>query len=112
MTDQVVINSPFGPLAFRPDEIREASAKATEMAVALGLAAQPTSTPAPVGDSATWLSIEEVAQRTGLKKSWLYEQIRNDAIPFRQFGRQVRVPASYLAEPVRESGAKLNGGQK
>ena len=111
MTDQVVIDSPFGPLALTPVELVNAVARANEMLRAVGLAAGPTETPHPIDASATWLSIDEVAQRTGLKKSWLYEQIRNNTIPFRHFGRQVRVPASYLSEPDTKAGAKLNGGQ-
>ena len=112
MPDRVFISSPFGPLAFSPEEIRKAVIRANELLLAVGLDPGPTPAPSTDGVTATWLSIEEVAQRTGLKKSWLYEQVRNNTIPFRQFGRQVRVPASYLAEPDTESGAKLNGGQQ
>ncbi len=111
MTDTVLISSPLGPLAFTPSEISEASARAKEMVLALGLAPQATSTPSKEGQETSWLSVDEVAQRSGLKKSWIYEQVRSDNIPHRHFGKQVRIPASYRAEPVPKSGAHQPGGQ-
>ena len=111
MTDQVLIDSPFGPLALSPEEIREASARANEMVRALDITPRPTSTPPPAEAIATWLSVEELVNRTSLKKSWIYQEIRADRIPHRHFGRQVRIPASYLAEPVPRSGAHQPGGQ-
>ena len=111
MTDTVVIDSPFGPLAFTPSEISEASARAKELLQVVGLAADPSPTPPAGDDSATWLSVDEVAQRSGIKKSWIYEQVRSDNIPHRHFGKQVRIPSSYLAEPDPKSGANGQGGQ-
>jgi excisionase family DNA binding protein len=58
-----------------------------------------------------WLSVDEVATRSGLKKSWLYQEIRANRLPHRHFGRQVRIPGSYLVEPVTKSGANGQGGQ-
>ena len=96
MADQLILESPFGTLAFTPDQVREAVARANDMVLALGLARQDTSTPSKEEQETQWLSIDEVAQRTGLKKSWLYEEVRNNRIPRRHFGRQVRIPSSYL----------------
>ena len=105
MTDQVLIDSPFGPLAFSPEDLSAASARANEMVRALEITPQPTSTPPPATDTASWLTVDELVQRTSLKKSWIYQEIRANRIPHRRFGRQVRIPASYLSEPVPKSGA-------
>ena len=64
-----------------------------------------------MAEGTRWLSVDEVAQRSGLKNSWIYEQVRSDNIPHRHFGKQVRIPASYLAEPDTKSGANGRGGQ-
>ncbi len=111
MADQLILESPFGPLAFTPDQVREASARANEMVLAVGLSSDPTATPPPATDTATWLSVDELVQRTSLKKSWIYQEIRANRIPHRRFGRQVRIPASYLREPVPKSGGHQPGGQ-
>ena len=111
MTDHVFITSPFGTLAFTPGEISAASARANELAVAMGLTPPATSTPPPAEGTATWLSVDEVADRTNLKKSWIYQEIRANRIPNRHFGKQVRIPASYLAAPDIKSGSKQPGGQ-
>ena len=111
MTDQLILESSFGPLAFTPDQVREASVRANEMVRALEITPQPTSTPPPAEEIATWLSVDELVQRTSLKKSWIYQEIRANRIPHRRFGRQVRIPASYLAEPDPKSGAERTGGQ-
>ena len=109
MTDQVILDSPFGPLAFTPNQVREASARANEMLLAVGSAPDPALTPSTPGEQTQWLSVDEVAQLSGLKKSWIYEQVRSDNIPHRHFGKQVRIPASYLTEPDTKSGAEYNG---
>ncbi len=112
MADRVLIPLPDGRwLAFTPNELGEASARGCEMAVALGLTPQPISTPPSLGEQTSWLSVDEVAQRSGLKKSWIYQEIRANNIPHRRFGKQVRIPASYLAEPATRSGANGQGGQ-
>lgn len=111
MPDQVVFVSPFGPLAFTPDELAEAVNRANEVVLAVRLASGSTPTPSKDGQETSWLSVDEVAQRSGLKKSWIYEQVRSDNIPHRHFGKQVRIPASYLAEPDTRSGANGQGGQ-
>ena len=108
MTDRVIIDSPFGMLAFSPKAIAEASAKANEMGVALVSPAQATETPS---EPERWYSVEEVASMTGLKTSWLYSEVRNNRLPFRHFGKQVRIPASYLHVPDTESDAHQPGGQ-
>ena len=111
MADRVLLDSPLGLLAFTPNELKEASARANELAVAMGLAAEPTPAPSTPGEQTQWFSVDEVAQLSGLKKSWIYEQVRSDNIPHRHFGKQVRIPASYLAEPDTKSGANGRGGQ-
>lgn len=112
MADRVLIPLPDGRwLAFTPDELVEATARGCEMALALGLASDPTPTPSKDGQETSWLSVDEVAMRSGLRKSWIYEQVRSDNIPHRHFGKQVRIPQSYLAEPDTRSGAKQPGGQ-
>ena len=111
MADQVLIDSPFGKLVLTVDQVREAVARANELLLALDLASGPTSTPQKQAESAQWLSVDELVNRTSLKKSWIYQEIRANHIPHRHFGRQVRIPASYLAEPVPKSGAKRPGGQ-
>ena len=111
MADQVILESPFGMLALTPDQVREASARANEVLLAVGSAPDPALTPSIPGEQAQWLSVDEVAQLSGLKKSWIYEQVRSDNIPHRHFGKQVRIPTSYLAEPDPKSGANGQGGQ-
>ena len=112
MADRVLIPLPDGRwLALSPTELCEASARANDMTVALGLAPQPTLAPSKEGQETSWLSVDEIAQRSGLKKSWLYQEIRNDRLPYKRFGRQVRIPSSYLTEPDKESGANRPGGQ-
>ncbi len=112
MSDRVLLPLPDGRwLALTPGEISEASARAKELLRAVGLASDPIPTPSKDGQQTRWLSVDELVQLTSLKKSWIYQEIRANNIPHRRFGRQVRIPSSYLAEPDKESGANRPGGQ-
>ena len=109
MTSRILFSSPLGMVAFTRDELAEAVNRANEVVQAVRSASGPTPTPSKDGQETSWLSVDEVAQRSGLKKSWIYEQVRSDNIPHRHFGKQVRIPQSYLAEPVPKSGASGQG---
>ena len=111
MADHVIIASPFGTLALTPAQVAQASATARDLVEALDIAPQGVSAP-PIGPEPThWLSVDEVAQATGLKPSWLYQEIRANRLPSRQFGRQVRIPSTYLQAPDTKTGSKQSGGQ-
>ena len=45
-----------------------------------------------------WLTVQQVAERTGVSRSYWYEAIRVGDCPSRKFGTAVRIPASYLAD--------------
>lgn len=114
MNNHIILDSCFGPLALTLDQVREARERASEMAVAVGsdsdgTKARPGAKNTASGES--WLSVKEVAARTGLKPSWLYAEIRKNRLPSRQFGRLVRIPESYLDTPDRRSGSQTTGGQ-
>ena len=47
------------------------------------------------------LTIDEVAKRFKVRKSWLYERTRTGAIPVRRLGRQLRFSARELDEWAR-----------
>ena len=36
------------------------------------------------------LTVDEAAQRLGVKRSWLYERTRRNSIPYRRLGKLVR----------------------
>ena len=111
MSDRVLLSSPVGLLVLTSDQLREAVARGREMAVALNITPRLTSTPATAEQQVSWFTVEEVANRTNLKKSWLYQEIRANRIPHRHFGKQVRIPGSYLTEPDPKSDARQPGGQ-
>ena len=51
----------------------------------------------------TWLTPQEMAERTGTSKGYWMDAARAQAVPSRKFGKSVRFPASYLA--ATESGS-------
>ncbi len=50
-----------------------------------------SSTPAPgVTMGRVFLTVEEAAERLGVKRSWIYERTRRNTIPHRKLGKFVR----------------------
>lgn len=45
-----------------------------------------------------WLTVQQVAERTGVSTSHWYEECRTGRCPSRKFGTAVRIPASHLAD--------------
>ena len=43
-----------------------------------------------------WLTVDQVAERTGVSRSYWYEACRTGECPSRKFGTAVRIPASFL----------------
>ena len=100
MTDRLILESPFGPLAFTPDQLREASARANEMLLAVG--SGPRSGKGR-DQAETWLTPKEMAERTGTTVSYWMDAHRATSVPSRKFGKAVRFPASFLS--ATESGS-------
>ena len=92
MSDRVLIDSPFGPLALSPDAIREAVARANEMVRAAGLGPDPSPTPSTAGK---WLTVSQTSALMNLPRSYLYEGLKFGIVPGRKFGRFWRIPESY-----------------
>ena len=95
MADQLILDSPFGPLAFTPDQVQEASARANEMLIALGLASGLSPTPS-TGEK--WLTVSQTSELMNLPLSYLYEALNSGGINGRKFGRFWRIPESYTHE--------------
>jgi len=95
MTDQVILESPFGPLSFTPDQVRQASARASEVLLAVGLAPEPSPTPST---GAKWLTVSQTSELMNLPRSYLYEALNSGEINGRKFGRFWRIPESYTHE--------------
>ena len=95
MTDHVIIPSPFGALALTPAQVREASATARDLVVALDIASDPTPTPS-TGER--WLTVSQTSDLMNLPHSFLYEGLNSGGIPGRKFGRFWRIPESYTQE--------------
>ena len=95
MADQVILESSFGPLAFTPDQVRQASARANEMLLAVGLAPEPSPTPS-TGEK--WLTVSQTSELMNLPLSYLYEALNSGEINGRKFGRFWRIPESYTHE--------------
>jgi excisionase family DNA binding protein len=59
---------------------------------------------------ATWLSVQQVAERTGLCTTTVYALIRRGALPASHFGRHLRVDPKKL-DAWAEAGGSSHGAQ-
>ena len=93
MADRVLIPLPDGRwLAFTPDELAEATARANELLLAVGLAPDPAPTPST---AEKWLTVSRTSDLMNLPRSYLYEGLKSSTVPGRKFGRFWRIPESY-----------------
>jgi len=49
-----------------------------------------------------FLSVDEVAKMLGASKSYVYQQVRDGAIPSKRLGKRVFVPVSFIRDFVAE----------
>ena len=92
MSDQVVIDSFLGPLAFTTNELSEAMNRASEVlqAVVSDVGPTPTTTPGE-----RWLTVSQTSDLMNLPRSYLYEGLKSGTVPGKKFGRFWRIPESY-----------------
>lgn len=101
MTDQVLIPGPDGRwLAFTPNQVRDARARASEVLIAVGSGPRSGN---GRDQAEMWLTPQEMAERTGTTVSYWMDAHRASSVPSRKFGKAVRFPASYLT--TTESGS-------
>lgn len=96
MTDVLV---PFGKefLAMSREQFQEALQRGADL-----MPGQDTKT-AQNDDQSLWLTVQQLAEETGVSKGFWYEEVRCGRIPSHKFGTSVRVPRSFLAEIEAES---------
>lgn len=51
-------------------------------------------------DAEVYLTIDQVAERYQLQKSWIYTQVRLNTVPVVRFGRQLRFPVRRWEEMI------------
>ena len=117
MADQLILDSPFGMLALTPNQVREASARASEVLIAVGSGSRSGK---GRDQDETWLTPKEMAERTGTTVSYWMDAHRASSVPSRKFGKAVRFPASFLlatesgsvADSIAATVTSITGGGK